>query len=384
MFTMAVGHGAEVTLEAATEGAIRQCADQLKGEPARAGIIYTSFMDVDYVPMLRAVLEAFPGIELVGCTTDGELSSHGGFSEQSVVLTLFASDSVSFVAGLGEDYSKDPFSVAKGAVLGALTRADDKPALCLTMPDGLTTIGAPLVESLRHALGDIPAYGGTAGDRFKLEQTYQFHGDTVLSDGLVFLMVCGELHFSSGVCSGWTPVGRRHKIENAEGNLVKRIGEWTAVGFYEHYLGPNHQVFPQFPLAVYQDDDDRFFLRDPLIFHDEDQSISFVGTFPEQCSVQIAEAGRDDLVAAVKTATEDALGTYPGTKPSAALVFSCCSRHIILGSRTEEEHQQVTSIVDADIPVAGFYTYGEIAPQRTGATTRYHNDTFVLLLMGEE
>lgn len=383
MFKMVVGHGAEVTLEMALSEAIGQCRDQLDGAPAQAGILYTSFMDEDYAAMLRTVREAFPGMELVGCTTDGELSSHGGFSEQSVLLTVFSSDTVSFVAGVGDGFSADPYGVAEGAVAEARARAHSAPALCLAMPDGLSTIGSPVVESLRRALGDVPAYGGTAGDRFRLEKTWQFCNDRVLSDGLVFLLVCGDLRFSSGVCSGWTPVGRQHAVSQVEGNLVRRIGEWTAVGFYEHYLGPNHQVFPQFPLAVYQEEDDRFFLRDPLIFQ-EDESILFVGTFPSECTAQIAEAGRDDLVEAVRTATEDAKATYPGQSPSAALVFSCCSRHIILGSRTEEEHQQVTSLVDPAIPVAGFYTYGEIAPQRTGGTTRYHNDTFVLLLMGEQ
>lgn len=378
---MVVGHGTKLVFEDAVSQAISQCEELLGGKPAKAGIVYTSFMDVEYGVMLDAINRAFPGIRLIGGTTDGELSSHTGFSEQSVVLTLFSSDSVDFVASVGREYSSDPFGVAKAAADEAMAGADEAPRLCLAIPDGLTTIGSPVVESLRAAMGDVPVFGGTAGDRFRLEKTYQFFDGEVVTDSVVLLFLYGPVVYSSGVSSGWTPIGKQHEIEGAEGNVVRKIGQWTALEFYEHYLGPNHEVYPQFPLAVHRDD--RFYLRDPLIFNEEDGSIAFVGTFPERCSVQVAEAGRDDLIEAVRDAIDDAMKGFPGSAPEAALIFSCCSRHIILGSRTKEEHGQVAESVDAAIPVSGFYTYGEIGPLVNGGPTEYHNDAFVLLLLGE-
>ena len=44
--------------------------------------------------ILAAVLVTFSRLELIGCTTDGELSSEHGFSEDSAVLCLLAGDDV--------------------------------------------------------------------------------------------------------------------------------------------------------------------------------------------------------------------------------------------------------------------------------------------------
>ena len=46
------------------------------------------------IMILAAVLVQFSGLELIGCTTDGELPSEHGFSEDSAVLCLLAGDDV--------------------------------------------------------------------------------------------------------------------------------------------------------------------------------------------------------------------------------------------------------------------------------------------------
>jgi hypothetical protein len=382
MFEMIVGHGESICAERALEDAIAQCREGLGGSEPDAGIFYTSFLDDDCGPMTRAVLHAFPGIELVGCTTDGELSN-SGYRERSMLLVLFRSDEVRFASGLGRGYGEDPEGATRRAVDEARAKLPGEPALCIAMPDGLTSIGAPVVESLRAALGTVPVFGGTAGDRFRLERTWQFAGREAVTDGVALMLMEGPLRFSSGVRSGWTPVGRRQRVRGVSGNLVRRIGERTAMDFYHHYIGDNESAFVQFPLAVYPDGSEDFFLRDPLVFHPEDGSISFVGTFPGECEVQLAEAGREEIIEAARAATHAAIKAYPGERPVAALVFSCCSRHIILGSRTGEE-QTLAKGALGGLPLAGFYTYGELAPLAPGARCSYHNDTFVLLLLGTQ
>ena len=81
----------------------------------------------------------------------------------------------------------------------------------------------------------------------------------------------------------------------------------------------------------------------------------------------------------------DAREMYQGDKPALALLFSCGGRHIYLGTRTGEEYGVATGEVnDSDLKVAGFYSYGEIAPLRPGVDAHFHNTTFVVVLLGEE
>ena len=83
-------------------------------------------------------------------------------------------------------------------------------------------------------------------------------------------------------------------------------------------------------------------------------------------------------------AVEGAFAAYPrGRAPEAALVFSCAARKMLLGTRTAEEFGIVREVLGTEVPVCGFYGYGEIGPL-AGASpaANYHNEAFVCLLMG--
>jgi hypothetical protein len=55
-----------------------------------------------------------------------------------------------------------------------------------------------------------------------------------------------------------------------------------------------------------------------------------------------------------------------------------------LGTKTREEYRVVSEGVSRDLPLCGFYAYGEIAPIGKGLSPRFHNETFITLMIGEE
>jgi hypothetical protein len=58
---------------------------KLDGQRPQLGLLFAA-IDYEAEVIPAAVLVAFPGLELIGCTTDGELSSEHGLSEDSAVL----------------------------------------------------------------------------------------------------------------------------------------------------------------------------------------------------------------------------------------------------------------------------------------------------------
>ncbi len=64
-------------------------------------------------------------------------------------------------------------------------------------------------------------------------------------------------------------------------------------------------------------------------------------------------------------------------------MFSCTGRKLALGSRTREEIGLAQAGLPLSMPMCGFYTFGEIGPVAEQAQARYHNTTFVTLLLGE-
>src|SRR5215218_5758686 len=121
MFRMAVGHSDDIDLHTAIATVLDQCHAALAGADPRAGLLYVAW-DVEHQPVVDAVLARFPGIELVGATTGGEMTSVMGFLEDSVALAVFASDTVEITAGLGRNLLADPAGAARDAVDAARSR----------------------------------------------------------------------------------------------------------------------------------------------------------------------------------------------------------------------------------------------------------------------
>ena len=112
-------------------------------------------------------------------------------------------------------------------------------------------------------------------------------------------------------------------------------------------------------------------------------SITFFGTVPEKTVVHITETTHDDILSASQQSTQQALASYPGKSPAAALFFSCASRRQISGSRTQEEYKQAQHLLGPMLPICGFYTNGEISPLQKQGDTYMHNETFITLLLGD-
>ncbi|MCW5317806.1 hypothetical protein GTQ43_29725 [Nostoc sp. KVJ3] len=381
MFKTVVGHSNDPDSLSAVEEVIQQCANSLAGDIPKAGILFSA-IDFEHPLILQQIYQAFPGIELIGGTTDGEISSVLEFQQDSITLMLFCSDEVEIHAGVGRKVSSDPIAVTKQAVEQAQAKSTATPSLCLTHPESLTISGVSILNGLKLALGqNVPIFGGLAGDQSRYQNTYQFFQTEVLSDSVPILLFSGTILFSHGVASGWNPIGQTSQVTKVDKNILYEIDGKPALDFYHHYLG----LLPpsmEYPLAVFERDGDKFYIRAPIAYNQQSGSITFFADIPDKAIIQIAEAGYEDILAASKASFMNALDNYPGAEPSAVLFFSCVARRQILGTRAKEEYQNTKLCWANHLPGCGFYSYGEIAPIDRISQTQFHNETFVTLILG--
>ncbi|MCC5629816.1 FIST signal transduction protein [Nostoc sphaeroides] len=381
MFKAVVGHSNDPDSLSAVEEVIQQCVSFLAGDIPKAGILFAA-IDFEHSLILQQIHQAFSGIELIGGTTDGEISSVLEFQQDSITLMLFCSDEVEIYAGVGRKVSDDPITATKQAVEEAKAKSTADPKLCLTHPESLTTSGVSILNGLKLALGqDMPIFGGLAGDQSRYQNTYQFFQTEVLSDSVPILIFSGTILFSHAVASGWHPIGQTSKVTKVDKNILYEIDGKPALDFYHHYLG----LLPpsmEYPLAVFDQNGENFYIRAPISYNQESGSITFFGDIPDQAVIQISEAAYEDILAASKASFMNALDNYPGTEPSAVLFFSCVARRQILGTRAQEEYQNTKLCLTGYLPACGFYSYGEIAPIARTNQTQFHNETFVTLILG--
>jgi hypothetical protein len=354
-------------------------------------------IDHDFAIVLEQINAQWPGIALIGCTTDGEMSSHILFAEDSLALVLLSGDNFSAVSGVAKSVSTDVAESIRASVNDAVQRLAGRggnggtPSLCITMPDGLTVSGSAALNALRTALGDaVPIFGGTAGDQWRFKGTNQFHGTEVLQDSVPFLLFDEGVVFSCGVDTGWRPIGREGKVTDVDGHVVRAIDGRPATEFYREFLG-NADIthLTEYPLAVTADDDrgaNSYYLRAPGRTDEATGCIHFLGDVPDGARVHITTTNRDQILDATRASFQRALDDFPKTsgvegKPALALCISCAGRKQILGSRTQEEARIVNELL-AGVPAAGFYGYGEIARLAEDGISHYHNETFTTLLLG--
>lgn len=369
-----------------TSDAVREALDlatqQLDGKPAKAALVFAA-IDMDLGVLTSVLAEALPGVPVAGCTTDGEVAGPEGFLEDSVVITLFASDTVEFTVGLGHGAIANPSQATADAVAMARQASDIDPALCIALPEGLGTNIHHLLDGLRAQLGgDFPIVGGAAGDQLRFQGTKQFINSQIVNDAMVIMMMHGPVIYSCGVATGYSPLGDRHVVTKAEGATVHEIDDRPAADLYADYL-QQPSIF--YPLAVYKDERKSFVLSSPLNFDADSGALHLVNPVEQSASVQLATATRDEIVDAARTAVQDAYAGFPeGRTPDAALFFSCAGRRATLGTRTAEEYQSIKDIVGADVPTSGFYTYGEIGPDQPQGTSVTHTNAFLAVLLGTD
>ncbi|MEZ4384064.1 MAG: adenylate/guanylate cyclase domain-containing protein [Nannocystaceae bacterium] len=384
MLRVAVGQAEGTHPQALVERVVEQCRAALDGAAPDVGVVTLSGA-ADPHEVLAALRDALPGVPFVGGSTAGDLSSALGFSEDSLALTLFASDHIRFAVGYGEQlHARLDDAVAAAMAMARRDLAADgggeQEALSLIYVDGVAGRNAGAVDVMNRLRAPGAAiFGGVLAYPFGgLRRVVEFAGDRVLEDAVVVLLLRGPVRYAWRVSNAWRPIGPRERARVA-GNRVARIGERTALEFVRHYLGEHFQPSGEFPLAVFDGASERFYLRG-LSTVDGD-ALTYVAPIPDGALVQLCEYVRPEVLADTASAVDAVAKALPEADPAGALVFSCAVRKMMLGTHIAD----VSAILRErlDVPFAGFYAFGEIAPLAPGGPAFFHNATMITLLLGE-
>lgn len=386
MFRMVVGHSDEVDAAEAVASVVAQCTECLDGATPSAGLLFSR--GSDFEELASGFAEAYPGVDIIGSTSLGEMSSILGYMEDSVTLALFVSDSVDITDGLGTGLSVDPKGAVRRAVEEARGKTDREPRLCITTPS-VARLPRNLLADLRAELGDgVTVLGGGATPMTMAGGAVagrQFFNSRVVEDAVPVLLFSGPLIFSFGLDAGWRPVGKPGRVTKATLGVVYEIDGEPAVAFYERYLGAGVRPTSANPLAVFEDDSDDFYLRVAFARDKEPGALTVRDGLPEGARVQLTVTVIEEIFGGARSAFQRAVKAYPeGSDPEAVLLFSCAIRKYLLGTRTGQEFDIARTEFGDTVPICGFYSLGEIAPLEAGTPTRFHNETMVAVLLGTE
>ncbi len=260
--------------------------------------------------------------------------------------------------------------------------------LLYVIADGLSVNGSALVEGIGNIIGPtIPVAGGLAGDDARFQSTLVgLNGKPGPGQVAVVTFHGDSLEVGCGTRTGWEPFGPERVITRSMGNVVHEIDGKGALALYKSYLGDRAAELPGsallFPLEMVVEGTKERLIRTILSVNEDDQSMTFAGNIPQGSTVRLMKANFEKLIDGAADAAGISRKNFVHD-PELALLVSCVGRKLILGQRTEEEIEEASAALGAGTTVAGFYSYGEIAPLGTGDICHLHNQSMTITSLRE-
>jgi hypothetical protein len=261
-------------------------------------------------------------------------------------------------------------------------------SVILLLTDGLGGDQMEVVRGAYSVVGaEIPLVGGCAGDDLKMKATFQLFGDEARRDSVVAAAVSSDAPIGIGVQHGWRRVGEPMLVTASDGNRVQTLDDQPALDVYLRRLDA--------PASAHEDPEafTRFALTHPLGLSRRtgeevrfvagadfaDRSLACIAGVPQGGLAWIMEGDEHSVLEATDGACAEALAGLNGEPPLGLLAFDCIARRGVLGDPGIHREIERIAAFAGGAPVAGFYTYGEIA--RTTGMRGFHNQTLVVLAL---
>jgi hypothetical protein len=325
------------------------------------------------------------GVPLIGCTTAGEITRNGP-RDGSVVVTALGGDGFVIGTAAAAGASEDLRGAGARAARCLPSPAGHPHRVVLLLTDGLAGDQDEIIRGAYSVLGaGVPMVGGCAGDGLKMTRTFQFHGDRVLTDSVVAAGIASTGPLGIGVQHGWRTVGEPMLVTGSSPNRVDSLDDRPALDVYLERLGTEPgQLRPEnlpalallHPLGIsrHRGEEQARFITSADFTR---RSLFSTAQIPQGSLVCLMEADTSAVLAATTVACFASVAALGGSSPLGMLAFDCVARRGVLGHEGIEK--EIHGLADAvgRAPLAGFYSYGEIA--RTHGMRGLHNYTLVLL-----
>ena len=328
----------------------------------------------------------FPDGEIVFGSTSGEILGDS-VMDNTICLTAIEFQNSKFVVKNANTKGYNG-NVEKLGVELLKELPKEKLRHIFVVSEGSTVNGSTLILGLEKYLQkDITISGGLCGDDSRFQKTLASYNQNPTEGEVIIVGLYGDtLEVSCANYGGWTGFGPEREITKSVDNVLYELDGQPALDLYKKYLGDKVKELPEaallYPLSVKVPGEKETIVRTILNINEEDNSMILAGDVPVGSTVQLMMATVDDIAEGAFTAANFAMRNRK-TQPELVLLVSCVGRKLAMDQRTEEEVEEVIDVIGEQAKVAGFYSYGEMAPFAGQEKCKLHNQTMTLTLISE-
>ena len=333
------------------------------------------------------IRNGFPDAQIVTCSTAGEIVEDEVY-DHSIAVVAIQFEKTRIACRI-TNINNHNNSHETGKYLMEQLQADDLTSV-FVISDGTFINGSELVAGLNENNSNkVSITGGLAGDGSRFVRTYVGLNSLPEPGGMVAAVgfYGNDLKIGHGSFGGWDEFGPERTITRSDKNILYEIDDRNALSLYKEYLGPYQAELPGsallFPLSLREPHSDESLVRTILSINEHERSMCFAGNLPKGSRVRLMKANFDKLVDGSSIAARTCFTGLSSSVPELAILISCVGRKLILKDRTDEEVIAVKKIFDHPLPMAGFYSYGEISPFNPNTKCELHNQTMTITTFSE-
>jgi len=358
--------------------AVNQASEQilanLDGQrPDLAVVFISSHHAPSYFTAPEVFEQALGAKVLIGCSAAGvigggqEVERRPGIAISAAILP--GVDLTPFHLNQDELPSPDAGPEAWQELLGI--NPEDCPAIML-LPDPFTLRSDHLLAGLDFAYPSAVKIGGLASGGGQPGTNALFMNDESVRSGAVGVAFTGDLAVETVVAQGCRPIGEPLVVTKSEINVISKLGDQTPLEVLRDLFDAaetreQRLIRRSLQIGIIMDrlaqdrSEGEFLIRNVLGADEEDGTLAVGELVQEgqvvQFFVRDAQAADEDL----RMMLEEYIDNLEGDVPASALLFSCLGRGQYLYGSPDHDTTMFTDMV-ADIPIAGFFSNGEIGP----------------------
>ena len=360
--------------EAVTQASEQILANLDGKHPDLAVVFISSHHMPSYVVAPELLAETLGAKVLIGCSAAGvigggqEVERRPGIAISAAILP--GVELSPFHLNQDELPSPDAGPEEWQALLGI--KAEDCPAIML-LPDPFTLRSDHLLAGLDFAYPSTVKIGGLASGGGQPGANALFINDRSVRSGAVGVAFSGDLEVETIVAQGCRPIGEPLVVTESEINVISKLGDQTPLEvlrdlFETAETREKRLIRRSLQIGIIMDrlaqnsSEGEFLIRNVLGADEEDGTLAVGELVQEgqvvQFFVRDAQAADEDL----RLMLEEYIDNLDEADiPASALLFSCIGRGQYLYGSPDHDTSVFTDIV-ADIPIAGFFSNGEIGP----------------------
>jgi len=313
--------------------------------------------------LAQTMESTFKDIDIVGCTTAGEVSQQG-YKQHSIVAIGFSSQYFAISAALIESMETFDTISAQSTINELVEQCQSKNlteiknnSFLLTLLDGLSSNEEQFLVTLNSACRNIPHFGGSAGDDISLTKTHVYYQGSFYQNSAIVIMVNTILSFEVFNCNHIARPIEKLVVTaaNAKSRTVFELNAEPAALEYAKLLNMDlkdlsPEVFSLNPLAVKVGG--HYYIRSIQKVNEADLSLTFYCAVDVGIVLTAVEMG--DIFLPVVHKLDEISSRYG--KPELVLACDCFLRRLEIEQKGLEAKVRE---LNSKYSIAGFNTYGE-------------------------